>query len=98
MGEKIDLSFPVGFNTLLLRYMRRSDIIEFQSVRGMVTKMLDYLTGYSFMFLLLVFPYSHINCLMEWFPNITEYKVSISNGISGFVQLCPEILLLSKSN
>ena len=37
VGEKIDLSFPAGFYTLLLGYMRQSDRIGFQSVKGMVT-------------------------------------------------------------
>lgn len=55
MGEKIDRSFPVGFNTLLLGYLRPSEMIEFQSVGVMVTTMFDQLTGYLFMFLLLVF-------------------------------------------
>lgn len=39
-SEKIDLSFPAGFHTLLRGNVRQSDIIGFQSVKGMVTKVI----------------------------------------------------------
>lgn len=39
--EKIDLSFPAGFHIFLLGKVRRSDMIEFQSIKGVVTKMIE---------------------------------------------------------
>lgn len=38
--ERIDLGFPAGFHALLQGNVRQSDIIEFQSVKGMVTKVI----------------------------------------------------------
>lgn len=34
VSKKIDLSFPTGHHMLLLGYMRPSDVIQFQSVKG----------------------------------------------------------------
>lgn len=56
--EKIDLSFPAGFHTLLLGNVRQSDVIGFQSVKGMVTKVMTGCYIQS-MFLLLVFTCLH---------------------------------------